>query len=184
MEIEFYISESTIKPLEVDVNSSPHGVYVRRNIKEIEKNDGTDDEKIKVYRYQEAFLTKSEYEQYSREILVGQIDGESNSEEYERYKKKLDTGVLYTNGFKYKPKYIDDYKKIMSDIKTAVDLIKDMGGEAKEILSQKFAIYDETGKSENMVMMSGIEVINLYFFLYAKKEQYFAEYKLEKELGK
>jgi hypothetical protein len=28
-----------------------------------------------------------------------------------------------------------------------------------------------------MVQMSGAEVINLYFFLYAKKEQYFAEYK-------
>ena len=69
----------------------------------------------------------------------------------------------------------------MSDIKNATDLIKDLGGDPSQILSQKFAIYDETGLAENMVMMNGLEVIDLYFFLYAKKEQYFAEYKAEKE---
>lgn len=174
--IEYYIAHSSEKPLEIDVTSSKEGVYIRRNIKELEQegeNGGTQ----KYYEYWEAYLTKSEYEQYSNDLLVGQIDGEPNTKEYEEYKTKLGTGVLYTNGKKYKPKYINDYKRIMSDIKDAVDLIKDLGGDPSGILEQRFAIYDETGKAENMVMMSGLEVINLYFFLYAIKEQYFTEYK-------
>ena len=169
MKITYEETANKNRPEQIDITSSPNGVYIRRNIK-------FDTEK-EMYFFQEAFLTKSEYEQASKDLLVGQINDESNSAEYEVYKNKLNTGVKYTNGFYYKPKYIADYKRIMDDIKTAVDLIKDLGGDATPILSQKFSIYDETGKVENMVQMTGLEVINLYFFLYGVKEQYFAEYK-------
>lgn len=181
MKINYYDVEGATKPNEIDIDSSKFGVYIRRNIKEVTKTDG--DAPVTLWEYQEAYLTKSEYEEYSNELIAGTINGENNSKEYEEYKNKLNTGVQYINGHFYKPKYINDYKRIMSDIKDAVDLMKDLGGDPSGILSQTFAIYDETGKTENMVQMTGIEVINLYFFLYAVKEQYFAEYKQAVEEG-
>lgn len=176
MQINYKQAESKIKPVKRDSTSSPNGVYFRRNIKEIETINESGEKSIK-YTYDEAYLNTNEAAILTEDLLVNQLNGEPDTPEYEIYKNKLNTGVLYTNGFKYKPKYISDYKKIMSDIKDAVDLIKDLGGDPSEILSQQFAIYDETGKPENMVMMSGLEVIKLYFYLYSIKEQYFAEYK-------
>ena len=55
-----------------------------------------------------------------------------------------------------------------------------LGGDPSSVASQTFAVYDETGKVENMVKMTGLEVIQLYLFLYSKKEQYFAEYKTQR----
>lgn len=185
MKINYYLSQILgEKPLEIDVTSSPNGVYVRRDFKEIEKQEDFSEEKttVKGWEYQEAFLSFDEWELYKNTLISNEINSNENSTAFDNYQKKLSTGVEYINGHKYKPKYINDYKNIMSDIKNATDLIKDLGGDASQILTQKFAIYDETGLVENMVMMSGLEVIDLYFFLYAKKEQYFAEYKLEKEL--
>lgn len=178
MHLDYKIAESKERPLEIDITSSNAGVYVRRNIKELTRGE---EDGEKYFQYQEAFISKSEYEQFSKDLLVGQINDENNSAEFEAYKNKLNTGVQYTNGHFYKPKYIGDYKRIMDDVKTAVDLINLLGGDPSAILSQQFAIFDETGKAENMVLMTGLEVINLYFFLYGKKEQYFAEYKASLE---
>ena len=132
------------------------------------------------WEYSEAFVTANEYETLKNQLIADTINDNVNTEAFDEYEKKLNTGVLYTNGFKYKPKYINDYKKIMSDIETAVNLIKMLGGDPSTVASQTFAVYDETGKVENMVEMTGLEVIQLYLFLYSKKEQYFAEYKTQR----
>lgn len=181
MEINYKKAQSNEKPLTVDVTSSPECVYIRRDIKSVEYQTESGEKGIR-FEYNEAILTKNEYEEFKNILVANVINAQENSTAYENYQKKLATGVEYKNGHKYKPKYIDDYKKIMEDVKTATNLIKDLNGDPSQILSQKFAIYDETGLFDNMVMMSGLEVIDLYFFLYAKKEQYFAEYKLEKEM--
>lgn len=181
MELTYKIAQSAEKPLLIDITSSPNCVYIRRDLKQIQE-PGENGEIRSYWRYNEATLTQNEYEDYKNTLISNEINSNENSTAFDNYQKKLSTGVEYINGHKYKPKYINDYKNIMSDIKNATDLIKDLGGDASQILTQKFAIYDETGLVENMVMMSGLEVIDLYFFLYAKKEQYFAEYKLEKEL--
>lgn len=181
MELTYKIAQSAEKPLLIDITSSPNCVYIRRDLKQIQE-PGENGEIRSYWRYNEATLTQNEYEDYKNTLISNEINSNENSTAFDNYQKKLSTGVEYINGHKYKPKYINDYKNIMSDIKNATDLIKDLGGDASKILTQKFAIYDETGLVENMVMMSGLEVIDLYFFLYAKKEQYFAEYKLEKEL--
>lgn len=181
MELTYKIAQSAEKPLLIDITSSPNCVYIRRDLKQIQE-PGENGEIRSYWRYNEATLTQNEYEDYKNTLISNEINSNENSTAFDNYQKKLSTGVKYINGHKYKPKYINDYKNIMSDIKNATDLIKDLGGDASQILTQKFAIYDETGLVENMVMMSGLEVIDLYFFLYAKKEQYFAEYKLEKEL--
>lgn len=181
MELTYKIAQSAEKPLLIDITSSPNCVYIRRDLKQIQE-PGENGEIRSYWRYNEATLTQNEYEDYKNTLISNEINSNENSTAFDNYQKKLSSGVEYINGHKYKPKYINDYKNIMSDIKNATDLIKDLGGDASKILTQKFAIYDETGLVENMVMMSGLEVIDLYFFLYAKKEQYFAEYKLEKEL--
>lgn len=56
---KFYNSQANEKPLEVDVNSSPDGVYVRRNITETKTDEGTT-----LFNYEEAFMSQSEYENY------------------------------------------------------------------------------------------------------------------------
>ena len=59
MEINYRMSESNTKPLEIDVSLSDDGVYIRRDVKEVEV-ETMNGQKVKKYQYQEAFLTKSE----------------------------------------------------------------------------------------------------------------------------
>lgn len=163
MDITYQTVIGTVKPIEIDVESSPHGVYLRRNIEEIEQTH--EEETIKMFQYQEAFLTKSEYEQVGKDLLVKELNGEDNSKEFDEYKAKLKTPVTYTNGKQYKPSWIDLYSGIIDDL------------HKKNIANLKIAIYDVTGKAENAELMTVEEITNLWLFLYEKKEQYFAEYK-------
>lgn len=59
--MNFRKSESFQKPAEVDETSSPHGVYVRRNIIEEVYTDQETGETSPVWRYEEAFVSKLEY---------------------------------------------------------------------------------------------------------------------------
>lgn len=61
MIINWYKSTSTVKPAEVDYESSPTTVYLHRKIKETER-DGTT-----FYEYEEAKLTPAEYTVYAAE---------------------------------------------------------------------------------------------------------------------
>lgn len=208
MEILYKKAQSKEKPATIDVVSSPECVYIRRDIK-LTETENESGEISKIYDYQEAVLSKNDYEQYKNTLLVNEINNNENSSAFENYQNKLNTGVLYTNGKKYKPRYHEDYGNIMKDLETAISLIKTSISELETILqnpelteeqrlsftatiqtlqttlatvlTQNFAVYDETGTADNMVMMNAAEIIALYFFLYAKKEEYFAEYKLEKE---
>lgn len=174
MELQYKEVQSCIRPKEIDSTSSPNGVYLRKNITQ------EDD----IYTYKEAFLSLEEYNQYiiSKDITNEILDKE-DSEAFQNYEKKLNTGVLYTNGHLYKPKYINDYKKIMDDVITALDLLIKAGGEqaAAQILAKKFTVYDETGLAKNAELMTVTEIITLYFYLYTVKEQYYQEYKAEKQ---
>lgn len=179
MQLTYKKAQSNIKPDLIDNTSCPGCVYIRRDLQQKTKTDENGQELI-YWEYSEAFVTANEYETLKNQLIADTINDNANTEAFDEYEKKLNTGVLYTNGFKYKPKYINDYKKIMSDIETAVNLIKMLGGDPSTVASQTFAVYDETGKVENMVEMTGLEVIQLYLFLYSKKEQYFAEYKTQR----
>lgn len=183
MALIFKKAQSAEKPLSIDVTSSPGNVYIRRDVKEVEYFDQNDELK-KRWEYSEALITSDEYEEYKNVLIANEINSQENSAAFDNFLKKLDTGVRYTNGHSYKPGYISDYKKIMDDISVAIVLTNLLGGSIEQFKTQKFAVYDETGTVQNMVEMTGLEVINLYIFLYTQKEKYFAEYKLEKELGK
>ena len=175
MKINYYDVEGGTRPNEIDIDSSKFGVYIRRNIKEVTKGEG--DDAVTLYSYQEAYLTKSEYEQYANDLLVGEINGEDNTKEYEDYKNKLNMPVEYINGHCYKPKWISIYSSIIDEFAIKAGLYEKIGGNLSPILSIKTPIYDVTGKAKNAVLMSVSEVIELWLFLYQKKEQYFAEYK-------
>ena len=61
MKITWNKSSSTVRPAEVDYESSPTTVYLHRKIKEIDK-DG-----VMCYEYEEAKLTPAEYTVYAAE---------------------------------------------------------------------------------------------------------------------
>lgn len=192
MNVIYKTVQSNQKPLEVDITSSKNGVYLRRNI--VEKTKELEDGSSSTYfEYQEAFLTLSEYEQASKDLLVGQINGEDNTAEYQAYKTKLDTGVLYTNGKKYKPKWTKIYFEKVQEIMTMLQMRQSMLALQTQSLSEgqetpaaeqlpdistlKINIYDETADPENAVQMTPVEIADLWLFLTLKQEEYFNEYK-------
>ena len=68
MKINYQYSESAVRPLEIDTEASPDGVFLRKDIKELARTHlGTEDtdETETYYAYQEAFLTKEEYAVYT-----------------------------------------------------------------------------------------------------------------------
>lgn len=168
MEINYRKSQSNEKPLEIDVTSTPDGVYVRRDIKsvEIEQQDGT----MKTFwEYQEALLSKSEYEQFASEMIARTIKGDDNSEAYENYQRKLDTPIEYpVNGFTYKPKWAENiYAGLL---------------QKGALLPQLFPlkIYDSTELEDRAQSMTMEQLTALSIFLATAQERYFAEYKAEK----
>ena len=62
MKLEFKKSQSSVKPDILDTTSSKKIVYIRQNIIEVQKDDTT------FYEYDEAKLTKTEYQDYLKEL--------------------------------------------------------------------------------------------------------------------
>lgn len=67
MVIEWKKAESTVRPREVDYESSPTTVYLHRKIKEKERKAVDSDETVVYYEYEEAKLTPAEYTVYAAE---------------------------------------------------------------------------------------------------------------------
>ena len=79
--MQFRKSESFDVPLEIDENSSPNGVYIRKNIVEdVYTNPETGVEKP-VYHYDEAFVTWQEYSNY--QVTTYSIENSSKKTEEE-----------------------------------------------------------------------------------------------------
>lgn len=64
MKLEFYKSSSSVKPELIDTTSSKKVVYIRQNIVEVQKDDAV------FYEYDEAKLTKAEYQEYLKELEI------------------------------------------------------------------------------------------------------------------
>lgn len=60
-------SQSSVYPELIDASSSKKYVYLRQNVVEMQ-SDNTDGETYTYYEYDEAKLTKEEYEQYLMEM--------------------------------------------------------------------------------------------------------------------
>lgn len=70
MYINYIKSESTIKPKLVDTTSSKKYTYLRKDIIETQKAGEFSNETITYYEYQEAKLTKQEYQEYLAELSI------------------------------------------------------------------------------------------------------------------
>ena len=67
MNLYFKKSQSTVKPDLVDTTSSKKVVYIRQNIVETVVEDTT------YYEYDEAKLTKAEYQEYLKELEASNV---------------------------------------------------------------------------------------------------------------
>ena len=70
MKLNFIKSQSSVKPDLIDTVSSKVVVYLRQNIVENIKTDEMTGEKTVFYEYDEATLTKEEYQEYLKELEI------------------------------------------------------------------------------------------------------------------
>ena len=70
MKLNFIKSQSSVKPDLIDTTSSKTTVYIRQNIVENIKTDEMSGEKTIFYEYEEAKLTKQEYQEYLKELEI------------------------------------------------------------------------------------------------------------------
>ena len=70
MKLNYVKSQSSVKPDLVDTTSSKVVVYLRQNIVENIKIDEMSGEETVFYEYEEAKLTKEEYQEYLKELEI------------------------------------------------------------------------------------------------------------------
>ena len=70
MKLNYVKSQSSIKPELIDTTSSKTSVYIRQNIVEVEKTNESDNTSTTFYEYDEAKLTKQEYQEYLKELSI------------------------------------------------------------------------------------------------------------------
>ena len=70
MKLNYIKSQSSIKPDLIDTTSSKTTVYIRQNIVKVETTDEISGESYSFYEYDEAKLTKEEYEEYLKELSI------------------------------------------------------------------------------------------------------------------
>ena len=70
MKLNYVKSQSSVKPDLVDTTSSKVVVYLRQNIVENIKTDEMSGEETVFYEYEEAKLTKEEYQEYLKELEI------------------------------------------------------------------------------------------------------------------
>lgn len=73
MKLNYTKTKSTVKPDILDTTSSKVVVYLRKNIEKIDEVDQTSGDTIQMYVYDEATLTKEEYDQYVAELNIRDI---------------------------------------------------------------------------------------------------------------
>ena len=70
MKLNYVKSSSSVKPDLVDTTSSKTTVYIRQNIVENIKTDEMSGKETIFYEYDEAKLTKEEYQEYLKELEI------------------------------------------------------------------------------------------------------------------
>ena len=70
MKLNYIKSQSSVKPDLVDTTSSKAIVYLRQNIIENIKTDEMSGKETVFYEYEEAKLTKEEYQKYMKELEI------------------------------------------------------------------------------------------------------------------
>ena len=70
MKLNYVKSSSSVKPDLIDTTSSKTTVYIRQNIVENKKTDEMSGKETVFYEYEEAKLTKEEYQEYLKELEI------------------------------------------------------------------------------------------------------------------
>ena len=70
MKLNYVKSSSSVKPDLIDTTSSKTTVYLRKNIIEVENTNESDNTSNTFYEYDEAKLTKEEYQEYLKELEI------------------------------------------------------------------------------------------------------------------
>ena len=70
MKLNYVKSSSSVKPDLIDTTSSKTTVYIRKNIIEKERMDKETGDYTTYYEYDEAKLTKEEYQEYLKELEI------------------------------------------------------------------------------------------------------------------
>ena len=70
MKLNYIKSQSSVKPDLIDTTSSKTTVYIRKNIIEKERMDKETGDSTTYYEYDEAKLTKEEYQEYLKELEI------------------------------------------------------------------------------------------------------------------
>lgn len=70
MKLNYKKSQSSNKPDLIDTTSSKKYVYLRQNVVKINSKDEQSGEDRSYFEYDEAKLTKSEYEEYLKELSI------------------------------------------------------------------------------------------------------------------
>ena len=70
MKLNYVKSQSSVKPDLIDTTSSKTTVYIRQNIVENIKTDEMSGKETVFYEYEEAKLTKEEYQEYMKELEI------------------------------------------------------------------------------------------------------------------
>ena len=70
MKLNYVKSQSSVKPELVNATSSKTTVYIRKNIVENKKTDEMSGKETIFYEYEEAKLTKAEYQEYLKELEI------------------------------------------------------------------------------------------------------------------
>ena len=70
MKLNYVKSQSSVKPDLIDITSSKTTVYIRQNIVENIKTDEMSGKETVFYEYEEAKLTKEEYQEYMKELEI------------------------------------------------------------------------------------------------------------------
>ena len=70
MKLNYVKSSSSVKPDLIDTTSSKTTVYIRQNIVENQRTDEMSGEQTVFYEYEEAKLTKQEYQEYLKELEI------------------------------------------------------------------------------------------------------------------
>ncbi len=73
MILDYKKSQSSIRPDPLDTTSSKTNVYIRNNIVEKTEIDEINGEQRIFYEYDEAKLTKAQYEEYLKELEIADI---------------------------------------------------------------------------------------------------------------
>jgi len=94
MKLNYRKSQSSIRPELVDTTSSKTSVYLRKNIVEKTETDEISGEERIIYEYDEAKLTKAEYEKYLQELSIADVQQQRADIDYIMFMTGLSEEVL------------------------------------------------------------------------------------------